>query len=337
MLRVDRRTCAELPAQATPYTQILSVVCALTAPEVQSLAPIIRLHEELARLDVPTELVIVLNGSNAEAVSTLRELTEQCETAQIYITRGRVDHSTAVMAGLENAVGDWIATIDVAVDDPCLIRSMFDAVRRERAEMALTVPVNPRRSLADAVLSWTFHRLFRTLHGFSLDIDTPSARLLSRSVVKSLLSDDSPLIAFDTLNSRTEFRRCVVPCARTRGTRRRLREKVRLRWRTLIGIDAAPLRLANLVAAMAALGALSYSLYVTLIYLIKGSELPGWTTLSLMLSGMFMMLALVLWLLSEYMLILLDPGARRPCYEIIDEFGGHAKVGERTLNVEAEL
>jgi hypothetical protein len=98
-----------------------------------------------------------------------------------------------------------------------------------------------------------------------------------------------------------------------------------------------PLRLANLLCSISAVGALAYSFYVIVIYLVKDNVVPGWTTLSLMLSGMFMMFALVLWLLSEYMLMLLDPGARRPRYEIADEFGGQLRSSEDMLNVETEL
>jgi polyisoprenyl-phosphate glycosyltransferase len=97
------------------------------------------------------------------------------------------------------------------------------------------------------------------------------------------------------------------------------------------------LRLANLLCGMSAIGAWLYSFYVIVVYLLKGNVVPGWTTLSLMLSGMFMMLSLVLWLLSEYMVMLLDPGAKRPGYEISDEFGGQVQSSDNMLNVETEL
>jgi hypothetical protein len=121
------------------------------------------------------------------------------------------------------------------------------------------------------------------------------------------------------------------------AVRRTLGERARTRWRTLIGINAVPLRLANLLCGISAVGAWLYSFYVIIVYLVKDNVVPGWTTLSLMLSGMFMMMALVLWLLSEYMLMLLDPGARRPRYEISDEFGGQLRSPDNMLNVETEL
>jgi len=145
------------------------------------------------------------------------------------------------------------------------------------------------------------------------------------------------LIAFETVTARGSYRKCVVPSAKRATVQRPLWERVSRRWRTLIGVNAAPLRLANLLSGLGAVGALSYSAYVLAVNLIKNDVVPGWTTLSLMLSVMFMMLAMVLWLLSEYMLMLLDPGSRRPRYEIIEEFGGRIRSPDNVLNVETEL
>jgi hypothetical protein len=295
------------------------------------------LHREIGSFGIPTELVAVMNGATERDLNELREVTERHERLQVYVMKQRVDHATALMAGIENAIGDWVATIDIGVDEPTVIRSLFDAALRDRAEVALSVPAAGKRRLFDAALSGLFHRLFRALHGFSLATEAPSARLLSRAVVNSLLRHDSPLVALETLPARGGYRKCVVPSLRRDVDRQPLAERVRARWRILIGVNAVPLRLANLLCGISAVGALTYSFYVIVVYLIKDNVVPGWTTVSLMLSGMFMMFALVLWLMSEYMLMLLDPGARRARYEIAEEFGGQLRSPDDLLNVETEL
>lgn len=63
----------------------------------------------------------------------------------------------------------------------------------------------------------------------------------------------------------------------------------------------------------------------------------GDSPVSLMLSGMFLTLSLVLWLLSEYMIMLLDSGARRPRYEIAEEFSSNVQGYKTRLNVESRL
>jgi glycosyltransferase involved in cell wall biosynthesis len=321
-------------AEARSGTQILSVVCVIGGEDF-TLA-LTELHREISSLDVPTELVVVLNGGGA-AVNVLRDAAERYDRLQVYVMKQRVDHVTAVMAGIENAIGDWIATIDLEADPPVIIRRLFESVVREHAEVALSIPDRARGTLIDVAISRLFHRVFRTLHGFSLATEAPSARLLSRAVVNSLLRHDSPLVAFETLTARNGYRRCVISGVQRASARLPRAERVRIRWRTLIGINALPLRIVNLLCGISAVCALSYSSYVVFIYLLKDNVVPGWTTVSLLLSAMFLALSLVLWLLSEYMLMLLDPGARRPQYEIADEFGGQLRSPDNMLNVETEL
>jgi polyisoprenyl-phosphate glycosyltransferase len=318
-------------------TLILSVVCVITGEEAGFPSALIELHREMSSLNTPTEVVAVLNGYKGATVSTLRDLADRHDRLQVYVMKDRVDHATALIAGIENAIGDWVAMIDVEADESTVIRHLFESALREHAEVALSVPEVSKRPLLEAVISRLFHRVFRALHGFNLASEAPSARLLSRAVVNSLLRHDSPLVAFETLTAIRGYHRCVVPSVRREAVRRSVGERARIRWRTLIGINALPLRLANLLCAISAAGALSYSIYAICVYLIKDIVVPGWTTLSLMLSGMFMTQALALWLLSEYMLMLLDPGARRPRYEIADEFGGHLRSPDNMLNVETEL
>lgn len=324
---------------ATPRhgTQILSVVCAITGREPDICPTLMELYGEVANIGVPVELVVVLNGPDPDVAKRLRSLAACCERIQIYVTGRPVDRSTALIAGFDNSIGDWVATIDPEADDPVVVRALLESAIREQAEVVLSVPVKGRRSLFDRLISRVFHTAFRLLHGFNLSGEAPSARLLARSVVNSVLRDEAPLIAFETLTARARYHRCLVQSSQKKAARRNFGERVRVRWRTLIGVDAAPLRLANLLAGISTVGALSYSFFVVLIYLCRRDVVPGWASLSLLLSTIFTTLALVLWLLSEYMLLLLDPAARRPQYEITDEFGGQTKSLNELLNVETEV
>jgi polyisoprenyl-phosphate glycosyltransferase len=321
-------------AEVHTTTQILSVVCVLTGDDYEP--ALTELHREISSLDMPTELVVVVNGGGSVA-SLRRDVMAGHRGLQVYVMKQRVDHVTAVLAGIENAIGDWVATIDLKADEPVIIRRLFESAVREHADVALSIQNRCRGPIIDVVISQIFHRVFRALHGFSLATEAPSARLLSRAFVNSLLRHDSPVVAFETLTARSGYRRCMVSGVQREAARLPRGERVRVRWRTLIGINAVPLRLANLLCGISAVCAVSYSSYVVFVYLVKDNVVPGWTTVSLLVSGMFLTLSLVLWLLSEYMLMLMDPTARRPQYEIADEFGGQLRSPDNMLNVETEL
>lgn len=320
------------------HTQILSVVAVVDDRQAFATDRLVALCSALGRLAVPYQVVVVANSARRELAAALRELTTRQEDLQVLVLKHPVDYHTALLAGFENAIGDWVATLDLCRDDAAVVPAMFESALRDGTEVVLGHDAGAgRRSPLDALLATLFHRSFQALHGFRLSDEAPSARLLSRSVVNLVLQHDSPLVAFETLTAAGGFRKASVPLRRVTGPMLALGERVRIRWRTLIGMNAVPLRLANLLCGLGASLAFVYSIYVVLTYLLRDDVVPGWTTVSLILSAMFMMLSLVLWLLSEYMILLLDAGARRPRYEIADEFASEVQTRRRRLNVETEV
>jgi hypothetical protein len=320
-------------------TSIVSIVAVLDgrAGEIEStLRP---LHAVAHALASPFELILIANGCAPAVLQTVREQAGTLDNLQIYVLKLPVDHATALLCGLENAIGDWVAMLDLEQDDPAIVGRMLDTAIAESTEVVLGVGDGStlRRGATDALLAKSFHTAFRLLHGYSLAEEAPSARLLSRAVVNNVLQHDFPLVALETLPATGGYRKSVVPLPRRPGRALPLAERVRLRWRTLIGLNAAPLRIANAFCAVGAGLALVYSIYVIVVYLVKDSVVPGWTTVSLMLSGMFFMLSVVLWLLSEYLVLVLDAGARRARYEIAEEFASNLQTRRARLNVETEV
>lgn len=319
-------------------TQILSIICVLDGRQREPVTVLREVHRFAAAMSMPFELVILVNGLMPGGSEDVRSLARTLDSLQLYFMKRRVDYPTAVLAGLENAIGDWVATIDPACDDPAVLRDLVQAALSEHCEVAVASPMGRvRRGPMEAVLSSAFHFVFRRLHGFSLALESPTARLISRAVVNDVLQHDSPLIALETLTAAGGYTRISVRAIQHSQLRLPIAERLRVRWRTLLGINAAPLRIANLICAAGALAALLYSIYVIGIYFFKSDVMPGWTTVSLILSAMFLTFSLVLGMLSEYLIMLLDVGARRGRYEIAEELASTVQPRSKLLNVETQL
>ncbi|HEY2036126.1 MAG TPA: glycosyltransferase [Steroidobacteraceae bacterium] len=319
-------------------TQILSIICILDGRQREPVPVLCEIHRSAAAMSMPFELVVVMNGVMSQCAEEIRSLTRTLDSLQLYFIKRRVDYLTALLAGLENAIGDWVATLDPACDDPAVVRDLVQAALREHCEVAVATPARRmRRSPLEGVLSASFHFAFRRLHGFSLALESPTARLISRAVVNDVLQHDSPLIALETLTAAGGYSRVSVRTLQRGQLRLPVAERLKVRWRTLLGINAAPLRIANLICGLGALGALVYSLYVIAIYLFKSDVMPGWTTVSLILSAMFLTFSLVLGMLSEYLILVLDVGARRGRYEIVEELASTVQPRSSLLNVETQL
>jgi hypothetical protein len=91
------------------------------------------------------------------------------------------------------------------------------------------------------------------------------------------------------------------------------------------------------VTAFSLFGALAnffYSFYVIAIALLKEDVAPGWVTLSLQLSGMFLLISLVLWILGEYILQLASLSNEGPKYHVAQEFTSAIMTRRQKLNVD---
>jgi glycosyltransferase involved in cell wall biosynthesis len=297
------------------------------------------LHRNSAGLGYDIELVIANNGATQESLDAMRQLASELPNLHFYTLQKPVDYAVARLASLEAAVGDWIAFVDLGVDPSEMLGPLLrEAFQGNDVVFAGNRTSTTERSFAERLLSPVYHRLFAFFHGFDLQQGAPAFRLISRNVANAISQNDFPLVALDLIPAHGGYptRTLEYSGEISKGRISPLPEKFRERWRALIGISGAPLRFANLVCAFGAVANLAYSCYVILIYIFKPDVAPGWTTLSLQAAGMFFLISVVLWLLSEYLLLMFDRAARRNVYRIASEFSSNVQTRRARLNVDVE-
>jgi hypothetical protein len=83
--------------------------------------------------------------------------------------------------------------------------------------------------------------------------------------------------------------------------------------------SVAPLRLVSFLGLTGSFLSLIYSLYVVGVYLLKQDVMPGWTTMSLQVSGLFFLVFIMLTMIGEHLGRLLDEAVDRPLYHVREE------------------
>jgi dolichol-phosphate mannosyltransferase len=96
----------------------------------------------------------------------------------------------------------------------------------------------------------------------------------------------------------------------------------------LVHNSITPLRMASGLGLIGSFLSLIYSLYVLGVYIFKQDVIPGWTTLSLAMSGLFAIVFLMLALMGEYLGRLLEESADRPLYHIRDELSSAVMLSD---------
>jgi Glycosyl transferase family 2 len=284
------------------------------------------------------EIVVVDNGSTDESVGTLKRLVADrtLPNLQVYALTKEVDPDTAAWAGLENALGDFIAVIDPMTDDVNFVQTMLaQAVQGADAVFANNTQ-KPPQSLAYRVCFAVFNVLYKSFNGILLARDAPQTRILSRRVVNFILQHSTPSHAYRHLPATGGFERANLTYSyKPRHLEpKRLGVSIDRGIRSLVTTTRAPMRLVTSLSLFGAVSNVFYSMYVIAVFIWKKDVAPGWVTLSLQQSGMFFLLSLVLLVLGEYTLHMARLSNEGPPYHVAQEFTSAVMTRRQKLNVD---
>jgi len=282
------------------------------------------LTSALSSLVSDYELVVVDNGSRDESVAVLKRLTGESgiPNLQVYALTKDVESDVACWVGLENAIGDFIAVIDLSLDDIAFLPAMLDKATGGADVVFACNDHKPQQSLAYQVAFAVFDRLYSSLGGIHLAEEAPRYRILSRRVVNFILRHPQPAVTYRHLPATGGFARVNLrySSAPHSTETKRLGDSMDKAMRLLVSTTRLPMRIVTSLSLFGAGANVVYSIYVVVIGLIKKDVAPGWISLSLQQSGMFFLISLVLLVLGEYILQVAGLANEGPLYHVSQEF-----------------
>jgi glycosyltransferase involved in cell wall biosynthesis len=269
------------------------------------------------------EVLLVDNGSTDETDQVVQQLLERHKCIRcLRLTRLREDE-IALMAGLDAAIGDYVVTLHPDFDPPAEIARLVERCR-DGADLVLGVDRHPPASHPlYRLLRGSYLALSRRMLRFQIVVGTTGLRAMSRQAVNALVKVRLRRRYFAIIAADVGLITEVHPYERiSRSGRRPLRRllmAIRIGLSVIVHNSIAPLRMASVIGLLGSFLSLLYSLYVVAIYLFKPDVMPGWTTLSLVMSGLFGAMFVMLALMGEYLGRLLEESAERPLYHVRDE------------------
>ena len=327
------------PVPQAYFPLFLSVVC-VVRNQAESLEEILRdFTRHLESLVADYELIVVENASSDDSVKTLMRLTVEhgLPNLQVYALAHETDVDTAAWAGMENALGDFVAVVDPKCDQISFLQHMLDKAALGNSDVVFAQNLRkPRQRFAYRVASAVFNRFYKALNGVHLPTEAPQFRLLSKRAMSFVLRHAQPSLAYRQLPGITGFSRTNLEySAEPRVTQaKKVSEGLDLGMRLLVSTTHAPMRLVTALSLFGAASNLIYSCYVLTTAIFKDDVAPGWVSLSLQQSGMFFLISMVLLVLGEYILHMARLSNEGPAYHIAQEFSSaHIRHRER-LNVE---
>ncbi|GAB5467479.1 MAG: glycosyltransferase family 2 protein [Rhodospirillales bacterium] len=319
---------------------LVSTVLLVRNVEEEMRGMIVALQQRLAESVTDYEIVVVDNASRDGSVAVLEELSTELPNLQVYCLSAQVSDDVARVAGIQQAIGDYVVLLD-PFDDAAEIPEMLEYALKGN-DLVVAVRADAKkmkhRGGLTGLAARSFIVLYRLISGYDLDIDASRFRLMSRRLVNYLLQHEDAYLTYLLLPMVGGFKseRVTYQATTPRRRVRSFREGVSYALSLIMFTSTVPLRLVTITCGLAALISVIYSLYVVLVYFLETDVVEGWTTLSLQLSLQFFLLALALGMLAEYMVHILRSSTKRPRFYIAREFRSGHFIREQKLNVRGE-
>lgn len=300
---------------------LLSVVVPMYNEEEVLPLFVSRLRATLDQLQTPYEVVAVDDGSKDATPVLLQRFRREWPQLRVLRLRANAGHQAAISAGLSNARGEWLATIDADLQDPPeVLAEMLRTGIEQRVDVVYGVRSD--RSTDTAFKRTTargFYRTIRLLGGSDIPMDAGDFRLMSRATVD----------AVNALPEHHRVLRLVIPTlgfpsasvsykrdARAAGeSKYPLSKMIKLTLDSLTGFTLAPLRLATWFGVAGFVIA-----FVLLVYAIvenlRDNAVSGWTSTIVLVAGFAALQLLCLGILGEYVGRIYSTQQARPTYYV---------------------
>ena len=303
---------------------------------VPDLKPVLaEVQASLAGIAADREILVIANGAPDEMILALKELLADIPDVTVFCLSRPVDRDIALLAGMENAIGDLIVLMEPDLQQARAIPALVDAAGKGY-DVVIGDPTgrNDSTDLYD-VLSRGFFRLYRRLTGIDMRHEE-QFRLLTRPVSNYVVQHEGTEHMITALSMTAGFPVCRIAYAASAQplrVRRSFSSALNKAIRMLLSSSAAPIRAVSLVAFGAAILNLVYAVYVLGVLIFKDNVIEGWTTLSLQMSGMFFLFSLLFALVAEYILQIHDRSSSRPRYYLAQELRSNVMTRKERLNV----
>lgn len=288
-------------------SDLLSSVSAVVVADgdVPDEAFLLELIETLATQFLDVELIIVANGLDSEAALRMKEMLLHLPDTTVHFLGRRVDLGVAQVAGMENAVSDYVLLIAPLRAAVITIPDLVAAARQSYDDVIGLPPrQHGRTGLYGAMERGFFHVLSRLTNTTVLPDPVP-VRLLSRPASQYVTSLHNAEMLLRSAAVAPAFPSKTVEAAGLVGKRRTprpLHQAMSKALSVLISSTSAPVRIVSYTAMVAAVIAVLYSIYVLLSYFVRDEIAPGWASVSLQLSLMMIFFSILFGMLAEYIL-----------------------------------
>jgi len=273
---------------------------------------------EARKLDF--EIILVNDGSVDQSWHVISELARaDIRIKAINLLRNYGQHP-ANLCGFRHASGDWLITMDDDLQNPPEEIAHLIAKATEGHDLVLgkfrSKMHAAHRRIGSKIVNWLNARIFKKPEGLVLS----NFRILRKDVVKRICEYQSPFpyipglaLMFSASPANVEVEHHPRRIGKSNYNALRITQLVAT---ILFNYSSFPLRLVMGIGLAVSFASFVMGIAYLIKGLIHGSQVPGWTTLVVLLAFFNGMLMLMVGILGEYMVRLLTQASGSTPYQV---------------------
>uniref|UniRef100_UPI0035A0C525 glycosyltransferase family 2 protein n=1 Tax=Jeotgalibaca porci TaxID=1868793 RepID=UPI0035A0C525 len=269
---------------------------------------------------VDFELIFVNDGSSDNTLESMRTLARMDNRVRYLSFSRNFGKEAAMYAGLQSAIGDFVAVMDVDLQDPPeLLPSMYKTLKKEAFDCVGTKRVN--RNGEPRIRSFFAKMFYKLINRISDNYIVDGARdyrLMTRRMVDAVLQMTEynrfskgifTWVGFET--KYIEYSNVERPAGKTSWSFWGL---FKYSIDGIVAFSEAPLAIASVVGFITFLIALVMAVFFAIRTLIFGNPTSGWTSLVVIILALGGIQLLSLGILGKYISKTYLETKRRPLY-----------------------
>lgn len=250
---------------------------------------ICKVASEFASRDVACEFIFVDDGSTDRTLESLRELNSQDSRIRYLSLSRNFGKEAAIFAGLETAMGDYLAIMDADLQDPpSYLERMYEAIINEGYDAAATRRISregepPIRSF----FARQYYRLIKMISKTEFVDGARDFRLMTRQVADSVLRLREYNRFTKGINEWVGFK---TKWFEYENIQRVAGETKWSFWKLFLyslegitGFSTVPLALSALIGIMLCLVAFFFICFIIVRTLLFGDPVSGWPSLAVII------------------------------------------------------
>lgn len=281
---------------------------------------IVELADTLAIRYTNYEIIIVDNGVDDSEVSQLADTLLNIPCIRIIRLAQRFKHDTALFAGLQVSIGDFVCTLDPTLDPVGAVPQLV-AKNQTKDVVQGVSDLSTNGSWIGLMGRKLFYWYNRKYIGIDVPANATFLASYSRKAVNALTQSTRSQYHIRHLARRVGYAYVLFPYMPTQNPRsdRKLKHGIIEALEISISYSVHPLRFVTGLGVLASLINGIYAIYVVLLNVFDQQIAEGWTTTSLQLSLMFFILFIAIVIIAEYIGRILTESYKDPQYYVTDE------------------